>query len=312
MSQFTKYTHLERLGTSDTDGLLQNPGLIIQPKMDGSNASVWFDTNTNSVECGSRKRQVSETKDNAGFYVWVNSMDEEAIYLRHFVEDNPRYRVFGEWMGHSKFIGHIKDYNSAALGKMWIFDVYDNETEHYLADHEWRELLEPYGLLQWAVPVLAVMDYPTVEEIAAVAQENTFMLDNANHKGEGVTIKCPGWINKYGHMVYGKLVLDEFKQSKSAGKPKKSLENPEEFIVAEFVTDSEISKAMAKVAVETNEDFNPKIGKHVGMLLGLVWNDCIIEETKNWLKKTRMATINFKELKKLTDTKVREYAGIGK
>ena len=68
MSEFIKYMHLERLGTTEVEGI--EVGLTyVFPKLDGTNGSVWMvDDN---LMAGSRNRVLSAGSDNAGFYAWV-------------------------------------------------------------------------------------------------------------------------------------------------------------------------------------------------------------------------------------------------
>ena len=40
--QFTKYQHLERLGTTEVEGI-EVGEVYVFPKLDGTNASVWVD-----------------------------------------------------------------------------------------------------------------------------------------------------------------------------------------------------------------------------------------------------------------------------
>ena len=52
--EFRRYQHVCRLGTQDTDGIL-NGKCYIFPKIDGTNSSVWLDDEGN-VCAGSRNR----------------------------------------------------------------------------------------------------------------------------------------------------------------------------------------------------------------------------------------------------------------
>lgn len=309
MSNFLKYQHVERIGSIDTEGILQNHRVIITPKIDATNASIWVD-NQGNIACGSRTRQLSAEKDNAGFYAWVNSENLEAARIRNFLYQNPGLRIYGEFTGMSKFVGAIKDYNSDALGQLWIFDVMD-ENETYLDDEEWRDMLSKYQLDEWCVPILAILDCPTLDDIQEIAMNNKFLLDNANHAGEGVVIRAPGWLNKYGRQQYAKLVLDEYKQVQKAPKKKANIENVEQCIIDNYLTDAEISKTLAKCELNFDTPFDNHCGAHIGFLLNTCWNDSIIEEIKNILKKLKNPTIDFRVLRNLSDNKIKEYTRIG-
>lgn len=310
MANFHSYLHVERLTSSDCEGLLDNDNVVVTAKVDATNASVWYDPEQNRLRTGSRKREINLNKDNAGFAEWINnSEDNEVYFLLEVCRDHPQWIVYGEWMG--KFVGQIKDYNQDAKYHMYIFDVFDTERGYYLPDVEWRSVLATYGLEPWFVEVLAVLDHPTMDDIAEVAKNNKFLLDNASHPGEGVVCKVANWVNKYGRQMYGKLVLDEYQQSKKASK-KVSL-NPgeiEQMIVDTYITDAELGKSVAKTVVACNiDEFDTKNPNCVGMFVNDVWNT-LTDECGNWCKKFRAPIVDFSKLKGLCNTKAKKYIGL--
>ena len=285
MSSYKSYTHVERLSSPECEGLLENDHVVVTAKIDGTNACVYWDANLKKVGAGSRTRPLTLEKDNADFYAWVRSSHEEAVALRRFVTDNPQYIVYGEWLGSSKFIGSIKTYDSSALGHLYIFDVYDIRIQQYLYEASWREMLSLYNLDPWYVEVLGVLNHPSYDDIVELAENNKFLLTNAENKGEGVVCKAQGWRNKYGRQVYGKVVLAEFHEHKKQARKKANIqaENIEKDIVDYFVTESELAKAKEKTAVYFGEDFRIE-GKYMGYYLNQVFND-VIEEMPFILKK---------------------------
>lgn len=310
MTNFKSYTHVERLSSQDCAGILDNDVVNVTAKVDATNACVWYDPEQNRLRTGSRKREINLNKDNAGFAEWIeNSEDNEVYFLLKACSDHPQWIVYGEWM--AKFVGQIKDYNQEAKYHMYIFDVYDREKGYYLSDQEWRTELAGYGLGPWFVELLATLDHPTMDEIAEIAKNNKFLLDNANHPGEGVVVKAPGWLNQYGHQVYGKLVLDEYQQDKKTSK-KVSL-NPgeiEQMIVDTYITDAELGKSVAKTVVACNiEEFDTKNPKCVGMFVNDVWNT-LTDECGNWCKKFKMPVVDFGKLKGICQQKARNYIGL--
>lgn len=312
MSNFLKYMHVEKVDSPECDGLLNNNNCIISTKLDGTNSCIWYDNEKEELCAGSRNRQLSAEADNAGFYAWTHSDNKEAIALKSFLQNHSQYIVYGEWLGQidGKFVGSIKYYNPSALGKIWIFDVYDKEIKEYLPDSEWRPMLTSYGLDDYFVKILAELDHPTIEEIQEIAKNNKFLLDNNDFIGEGVVIRVPRWRNKYGHQVYGKLVLDEYKANK-ARKKKNDIADPEQYVIDNFVTDAEISKAIAKGCLQFKVDmFDKKDGRQVGFLLSTIWRDAVLAEVATWTKKLKNPTINFQLLKVKADEKVKEYIGL--
>lgn len=310
MSGYKSYLHVERLEKPECEGLLQNSRVAVTAKVDGSNACVYWDEDKQQVGGGSRKRALTMEKDNANFYAWLQSGQEEAIALRRFVKDHKELIVFGEWLGADKFIGNIKTYDSAALGHMYIFDVFNRNTQEWLPELDWRALLTIYGLGAWFVELFGVLDHPSYDDIVKLAENNKFLLSNAENKGEGVVCKAQGWKNKYGHTCYGKIVLEEFYEHKSKGKHKADIKSKdvEKDIVEYFVTDSELAKAKEKTAIHFGEEFKIE-GKFMGFFLNMVFND-IIEEMPFILKKYQMPIINFKVLRAEAQNKARKYLGL--
>ncbi len=309
MSNFRKFEHVERLDKVDTEGILEGK-CYISFKLDGTNSSVWIDESGN-ICAGSRNRELSIDKDNAGFCRWINSNDEEAVAIRTFLQENPYYIVYGEFLGNKggKFVGSIKNYSPDALGKLWIFDIYNKNTYHYLNPVEFIEMLSDYNLNQYCIPQIEVIN-PTEEYIQDIAKNNHFLLPE-NKVGEGVVIRNMDFINKYGHYTIGKFVLDEFKQEKSKPKKEKIVsDNIEQDIVDAYVFDSELSKSKAKVCVIMDiAEFDIRNGQCIGRMMNLVFND-LLEECKNWVKDFRNPTIDFAKLKRTCDTKVRNYLGL--
>lgn len=312
MAKYKSYLHVERLNNDECEGLLQNDTVYVTAKIDGTNACVWYDTTTNQICAGSRKRELNANKDNADFYAWVHSNTDEPTKLRAFCEKYPDFIVYGEWLGLDKFIGNIKTYDSFAQGHMFIFDVYDMKHEYYLAELDWRQLMALNGLEKWCVALLATLSHPTYEQVLEVAENNHFLLSQAENKGEGVVCKVPGWKNKYGHVCYGKIVLDEFHEHKRKRKHKPQIarEGVEHDIVEYFVTESEMAKAKAKVCVDCDKDiFDIKDGKMIGMYLNYCWND-LLDEMKMICKKYKNPILDMAVLNAEVKNQARKYIGL--
>lgn len=306
---FKAYMHVERLTSVDCEGLLENSNIVVTAKVDSTNSCVWYENG--SVHAGSRTREVFPgPKDNANFAEWVyNGEDDEIKGIRALLEDYPHFRVFGEWM--AKFVGHIKDYNQEAKYHMYIFDVWDDNQNCYLPDDEWRPILKNYGLEDWFVAILAVVDHPTYDDLLEIAKNNKFLLDSANHAGEGIVCKAHHWRNKYGRQQFGKLVLDEFVQGKKKPKNVALPGEVEREIVEFYITNAEISKAVAKICLINEVDvFDNKNPKLVGMLLSYMWKDFLEENIVDICKKFKTPIIDFAKLKGMCNTKVKKYIGL--
>ncbi len=86
--EFKKYQHIERLGTTETEGI-EFGTCHIFPKIDGTNGSVWLADG--GVRFGSRKRELTEDFDNSGFLA-ENKTNEGLI---NFVTGHPDLMLFG-------------------------------------------------------------------------------------------------------------------------------------------------------------------------------------------------------------------------
>lgn len=307
MTTFKPFIHVERLGKEEVEGIL-NGTCYITPKMDGTNANVWLD-NEGNVCAGSRTRQLSVTKDNAGFYEFIHSEAEEARKLSEFVIKYPHIIVYGEWKCGK--VGAIKDYNPHAKDIMFVFDMYDAKEERYLNYDEIRSLCHFHGLGDYLVPLLACVNSPTIEQLQEIADNNKYMLEEANHAGEGIVIRNYDFRNKYGHYEVAKLVREEYIQNKK--KPKQTMQPGEvEASIAEiYVTDAELSKAVAKtIAFFEADTFNKKQGKMIGFYLNTIMRDAVLAEITDIVKKFKNPTIDFRALQGLVYQKARDYINL--
>ena len=126
MSHFNKYVHLERSTRAEVQNFI-GCNAILQPKLDGTNSSIWVDDN-GDITCGSRTREISIEKDNAGFADYItNTDDTEVKALNNWLLDHPNYIIYGEWLGGvdgRKFTGTIKTYLE---GGFFIFDIFNTD-----------------------------------------------------------------------------------------------------------------------------------------------------------------------------------------
>lgn len=77
---FTKYQHVERLGTTETDGILDGDVLVF-PKIDGTNCSVWLGDD-GDVHCSNRNKEIIDNSDGVGFYDYVQKNKDN--FLMYF------------------------------------------------------------------------------------------------------------------------------------------------------------------------------------------------------------------------------------
>lgn len=308
MSDFRSYTHVERIDRDECAGILQNH-IVVQAKLDGSNSLVY--SRDGEIYCGSRTRELSDTKDNANFRNYIlTSEDAEIAALREYVLTHPNYIVYGEWLGNvapytTKFVGSIKRYLE---GGFFIFDVFDVDAATYLPYHEWEPEISAF--YSRVVPLIAEFDNPTNEQIAECIDKNGYNLPDGV-LGEGIVIKAePSFRDKWGNIQIAKIVRDEYKQDKA--KPKKVYADGdvEQEFVDKYVTDAFLDKCRNKVLQACGDDaFDYRNKKHMGMMISLAWKDAVGENVFDFVKKKK-PIINFGTLNGLVNARVRQFLNL--
>ncbi len=290
---FVRYQHVERLGTTEVEGI--NVGdCYIFPKLDGTNGCVWWN---DGIKCGSRNRELALEDDNQGFMERITA-DER--YEKFFME-YPEATLYGEWLVPHTFKGYRDD----AWRKFYIFDVRIARGEGYISYDEWEPLIQSFDLDY--IPALAVVTNPTEETLYSYLEKNTFLCKDGEI-GEGIVIKNYGFTNKYDRMTWAKIVRNEFKEKhvRSEGCPKTQNKLTEHEIVEQFCTKAFIEKEQQKI-INDKGDWS---SKYIPELLGRVWHEFIKEEAFNFIKKFKNPTINFKTMQACVVRKIKKELGI--
>lgn len=203
---FVKYQHIERrFDIQETAGILDSEYIIIQPKLDGSNCSIWYEDG--QLHIASRNNELSYQHDNRGCY---NTLVNDAAIKDYFIK-NPEVRLYGEWL-----VPHKIKYREEAYRQFYIFDV-------VLPDGEL--LPAPIGIVGLPkVPHLIIKS----SELKAAINDGTvfekykelgnFLIDSDVPAYEGLVIKNYNWRNNYGRQTWIKVINDEIFKG---NKPKK-------------------------------------------------------------------------------------------
>jgi hypothetical protein len=290
MSEFKKYQHIEKEGP-EVDGLL-NGKVYVFPKIDGTNASIWFD---GSRLCfGSRNRELDVENDNACF---MDKHINDSRFIKFFSQ-YPHLRLFGEWL-----VPHtIKKYRDDSWHKFYVFDI-QTQTGEYIQYEKYRTIMESYDINY--IPAICTIDYPSMSKLKEIALKDCHYLMEDGCNGEGIVCKRYDFINQYGRTTWLKIVNNEFKDKHLSFKTKvvKEKTGREQKIIDEWLTDDIIDKVYANIC-------NMKDGwtsKCIPRLLETVYYDLITECTYNIIKKLKNPVIDFKELKKLCDRRVKQH-----
>jgi len=293
---FKKYQHVARFGSTEVEGI-EIGECIIFPKLDGTNASVWLDDEGN-LKAGSRNRELTLEKDNAGFYAYALQNGN----IKKYLDKHPTHRLYGEFLvPHS-----LKTYRDDSWRRFYIFDVCidkENDSVEYIPYDIYKPLLEEFDLDY--IPPLAIIRNGSYDQFIHYLDKNNFLIQDGKGSGEGIVIKNYNFYNKYGRQTWAKIVTNEFKEkhTKEMGAPK--IDNNyiiEEKIIREFCTEAFIEKEFAKM-------FNEKDGfssRYIPEFLGRVWYEFINEESWNIIKHFKNPTVNYKLLNNLVIKKIKE------
>jgi len=329
---FVKYTHVERLGHPNVNGLLLGKCYVF-PKLDGANASIWSDRENGGVCCGSRRRDLSQldAADNHGFRSAME-MRWSASELDYIQEtyDGVKFPIFyGEWLvPHS-----LKTYRPEAWREFYIFDVRCPDTGRYLHYDTWADRLREAGAK--VLEPLQIINNPTEEDIIHVRDTtNTYLIAENSGVGEGVVVKNYDFVNHVGKTVWGKSVRNDFKEEnrREMGSPEREgSRQVEKEIAEEFVTQALVEKTRAKVTfamlIEENDerwslgegllyDQTPEAlmwlesvrGRLIPRLLSTVFHELVDEEAASFVKKFKDPTIDFKKLRQFSIVQTKKFA----
>lgn len=288
---YQKYQHVEKLASTEVDGILLGKCFIF-PKIDGTNAHVWFDGK--EMRYGSRNRELALDNDNAGFMAWASQNEP----LKAFCKTYPNYHVYGEWLvPHS-----LKTYRDDAWRDFYVFDVRRPDGS-YVRYTEYSSRLLSFGVNY--IPPIRIINNPTEEGITRVLEENKFLISEDAGVGEGVVIKNYDFVNRFGRTVWAKRVTNEFKEKhhKEMGAPESTGERLVEQDIVEKIFDPVIiDKVHANIASREGgwrSQFIPE-------LLGVVFYDFVREHSWDMVKTFKNPTINYKILNKFVVQEVKK------
>ena len=249
-------------------------GLVVQEKLDGSNAS--FTVENGELQCFSRRKKLNEKETLNGFYGWVHENIQEDVF--DFLED---YIIFGEWL-----VKHKIQYKEECYKEFYVFDVYDKEEEAYLSLKNMHRIatyleLKTVKTLLIAEPShhLNILTPQDIQDL--VGKSDMTVKPNT---GEGIVIKYLD--GKSEHEDYYKIVSNEFKEF-NRQKMKTEIKNNDS--VADYAMTRARMKKMIFRAIEEGrlsednielENFGP-IMKEVGQDFV---DDIMEEEKDNMLK----------------------------
>lgn len=276
MSTIKKFVDIERVKTAYANNFVNGEHIVIQTKIDGSNSSIRYDADTDTLLSFSRRMELNKDNTLNGFWDFVQTLPVDKF--REVL--GTRYIIFGEWM-----TKHSVIYPDSMYKKFYMYDVYDTEIEQYLpqaAAHEIYDKLSDY-LPEY---VHTLYDGPFV----SWAHTYEFLKENTYGESpcmEGIVIKRQDNLDSKSsrNPFYVKIVADQFAEvhkSKKSIDPEKMAQREAEMAnVATVVTKRRVEKCLEKF-IEDNlipVDWGAESMKQISKLLPkAMFEDCRKEE----------------------------------
>ena len=261
------------LTETNTTGFHIGDRIVIQEKVDGSNASIVYDAETNKLVAFSRKKTLDCTNTLNGFWNWVQTLNTEPF------SKYPNYVFFMEWL-----TLHTIRYVPEAYNKHYFYDVYDKKNECYLPQLEVKRLAEELNLNY--VKTFYDGEFISWEHCKSFAGQSDIAIDC----GEGVVVKNQTELNNPNSRTpfVLKIVVDKFSEIKQ-NNHKQKVDDPQKLvaktkaseIVEQIVTKNRVQKEIYKMIDEgiLPKKVEPQDMKTVAQNLPKrIYDDCVKEE----------------------------------
>lgn len=275
---FLKYNKIHRLGKEEVEGILEGK-CYIEEKIDGANTQIWFEEGF--IRCGSRSKHVTEGFNGFVDYVMTNDA------IKQCLADHPDWRLYGEWL-----VRHTISYNETAYNKFYLFDICADG--HLFSPDKVHEVAHKYGI---PAPVLFdVIEKPDIKDIMEYVGTSTIGKD-----GEGVVIKNPQFVNKFGEYQHAKIVTEKFKEDNGVvfgGNNKHSDTYWEMYIVNKYMTLERVTKIMNKLQPLIDKKLDLE---HTPRIIGTAYHDLLTEEI--WEISRKAAKVDFNALQRIAQKK---------
>lgn len=279
-----KYLDIERCKQKYAETFNVGEDIVIQEKIDGSNASIRYDEESGTLKAFSRRLELNADNTLNGFWDYVQTLN-----LDTFKEIlGSRYIVFGEWMGAK----HAIKYPENVYGKFWMFDVWDTQTEQYLPYEETRSFYDKLiacdneGNKFNFVPVFYTGKFESWEKTSELVGRTEV---GAEPSGEGIVIKRQNCLDSKSSRLpfYVKIVSEQFSEVHKSKKQKAI--DPEAIakkeanlaLAATIVTPQRVQKMIYKFIEDglLPQDWDEHNLKDISKILpNAIYRDCVKEE----------------------------------
>lgn len=281
-----KYLDIERCKQKYAETFNVGEDIVIQEKIDGSNASIRYDEESGTLKAFSRRLELNADNTLNGFWDYVQTLNLDTF--KKIL--GSRYIVFGEWMGAK----HAIKYPENVYGKFWMFDVWDTQTEQYLPYEETRSFYDKLiacgneGNKFNFVPVFYIGKFESWEKTSELVGRTEV---GAEPTGEGIVIKRQNCLDSKSSRLpfYVKIVSEQFSEVHKSKKQKAI--DPEAIakkeanlaLAATIVTPQRVQKMIYKFIEDglLPQDWDEHNLKDISKILpNAIYRDCVKEENE--------------------------------
>ena len=267
------FMDIERFKEKFEDGFRVGDHIVIQEKIDGTNFSIRYDEETDTVAAFSRNNPLDFNNNLRGAYEWSQKLNKGLV--KEVLGNNKV--LFGEWL-----VPHTIVYPKERYHNAYFYDVYDLETEGYLPQNEVKDIVDRLNLIY--VPVFYDGEFTSWEDVRKFVGKTEL----GGELGEGVVVKNQTRLNDPNTRLpfYTKIVIEKFSEHK-----KQRIVDPEKLaererlnaITETIVTRARVEKILNKLVDEgiIPEDWDEHNMSTIAKNLGKrVYEDCVKEESE--------------------------------
>ena len=271
-----KFMNIERIKEGYATGFNKGDLIYIEEKIDGSNAAIRYDGETDSIVAQSRKQILTPTNTLRGFYEFTQRLDINKV--RDILGDN--LCLFGEYL-----VAHSVPYPDDKYGNFYAYDLYDLDRGEYLPQEKAIEIATKLGLPY--VPIFYTGEFQSWEHCMSFVGRTEL----GGEYGEGIVVKSQTRLNDpdYRHPFYLKIVGEKFCETKAHRHIKQT--NPDVLAKLEadrelaetIVTEARVTKILHKMVDEgiiPTDWGSHDMGTIAKNLPRLVYEDCVKEESE--------------------------------
>lgn len=294
---YRPYQHVEKIGTTATDGIL-NGTVYLSYKIDGTNGCVYLSDDGQSLSFGSRRAELSFVDDNRGFVAMMTN--DKTIYdnLKCYLTMYPDRIIYGEWLVPVT----IKRYKEDAWKHFYIFDIFDTTTGRYVNYDDYKDDLDMLGLKY--IPIIAKLINPTFDDVKSYFDKTGDFLI-ASGLGEGIVIKNYDFVNRDGKQIWAKALVEDFygekKKIRTQNHENKIEHLTEHKIVQKFLTPEFVHKEFSKFK-EIKGDWR---SSYIGEFLNYIFIEFYRDNWELILKSFKVLVIDFNILRRIVSQEVK-------